>query len=93
MKEPTHPTKSNESTPAEDAMHILPVDELRRQFEAGEISKEYYEAMRGTQPEPAERLCDTPGCRRTADRMDRGLALCSVCCLIAVGKRRRRGLS
>lgn len=70
-------------------MHILPVDELRRQFESGEISKDYYESMRATQPAPPPRLCDTPGCHRTADRMDRGKALCSVCCLIATGKRKR----
>lgn len=70
-------------------MHILPVDELRRQFDAGEITREYYETMRATQPQPAERLCDTPGCHRTADRMDRGKALCSVCCQKAKNLRAR----
>jgi hypothetical protein len=69
--------------------HLLPVDELRRQFEAGEIDRAYYEAMRGTRPEPAERVCDTPRCTRTADRMDRGKALCSVCCTKAETARRR----
>jgi hypothetical protein len=90
MKEPIHPKKSNESTPAEEAdMHLLPVDELRRQFDAGEIDQTTYIAMRGTRPEPAERLCDIPGCHRTADRMDRGKALCSVCCQKAKNQRTR----
>jgi hypothetical protein len=32
-------------------MHLLPTDELRRQYEAGEITREYYEAMRKTEPD------------------------------------------
>lgn len=70
-------------------MHLLPQDELRRQFESGEIDREYYEAMRGTRTEPADRLCETPGCKRQAYRMDCGKALCAVCILKATTARRR----
>ncbi len=69
-------------------MHILPTDELRRQFEAGEIDREYYEAMRRTQVEPAERVCEV--CKkRPALVIQRGRTLCAVCGLVA--RNRRRG--
>lgn len=68
-------------------MYII-IDELRRQFEAGEITEQEYTALRQTQPEPAERLCES--ClRRPAHSIQRGRALCGVCGLIAVGKRKR----
>jgi hypothetical protein len=71
-----------------NTMHIIPVDELRRQFEAGEITREAYETMRSTKPEPAARLCDVCQ-KRPAHCMDRGCAVCGVCGLIAANRRRR----
>lgn len=68
--------------------HLLPADELRRQFEAGEITREYYEAMRGTQAAPAERLCGVCG-RRPAHVIERGQAMCGVCGLRARTARKR----
>ena len=69
--------------------HLLqPTDELRRQFEAGEISREFYEAWRATLPEPAGRLCETPRCTRPAHVIQRGRALCAVCGLVERSKRR-----
>jgi len=69
--------------------HLI-VDELRRQFEAGEISCEYYEAMRRTEATaPAENKCATPGCTRQAYRIDRGKTVCAVCFQKAETQRRR----
>lgn len=72
--------------------HLLTTDpaleELRRQLRDGEITYPQYKAALRTLPEPEERLCDTTGCLRTADRMERGKALCSVCAMIARNARK-----
>jgi hypothetical protein len=72
--------------------HILQPDialeELRRQLRDGEITYQQYKVALRTLPEPDERLCDTTGCLRTADRMDRGKALCSVCAMVARNARK-----
>ena len=62
-------------------MHMLPVDELRRQFEAGEIDRQYYETMRATQPAPAILLCQAERCTRQAHVIQRERTLCAVCAL------------
>lgn len=72
-------------------MHILPMNELRRQYEAGEITREYYEAMRATQIEPADALCQTPRCTRQALIVQRGHNLCAVCAQVERNKRRPHG--
>lgn len=69
-------------------MHIL-IDEPRRQFETGEIDRTTYETERATRPEPAENLCETPGCHRQAYRIDRGVVVCAVCWQTRANKRRR----
>jgi hypothetical protein len=68
--------------------HLLPVDELRRQFDAGEIDRDYYEAMRSTQPEPGPKKCSTPGCTREAHSIQRGRPVCAVCGIKARNARR-----
>lgn len=71
-------------------MHLLPADELRRQYDNGEITRDYYEAMRDAkQPDVAENLCSTPHCTRQAYRIDRGKAVCAVCFLRLQNARRR----
>jgi hypothetical protein len=69
-------------------MHLLPTDELRRQYEAGEITREYYEAMRKTEPDWRDEVCQTPRCTRLAFVVLDGVALCSVCALARRAKRR-----
>jgi len=72
--------------------YIIPTDpaleELRRQLRDNEITLYDYKRARAQLTEPPERQCDTPGCHRTADRMDRDKALCSACAMIARNKRR-----
>jgi len=57
--------------------HLLPIDELRRQMDAGEITREYYDAM----------LCKVCG-RRLA--LIEELHMCGVCALRVRTARRRR---
>lgn len=71
--------------------HLLVIDELRRQYEAGEITREYYEAMHATQPEPAPTMCDVPRCTRQAHVVQRGRSLCAVCAQVERNQRRRHG--
>ena len=59
--------------------HLI-YDELRRQFEDGEIDRAYYEAERATRPPPAERICAVCG-RRPAFVIERGVDCCAVCAL------------
>ena len=70
-------------------MHLIkPTDELRRQYEAGEIDREYYEAMRRTQVEPPEKVCEV--CKRQPALVkERGKVVCAICALVA--RNRRRG--
>lgn len=68
--------------------HLI-YDELRRQYDAGEITREYYETMRDTRPAPPERLCECAGCTRQAYRIDRGVVKCAVCFQKAENQRRR----
>jgi hypothetical protein len=72
--------------------HILvgdpALEELRRQLRDGEITYPQYKAALRTLPEPDERVCDTPGCNRTAHSVQRGRALCAVCGLTDRNARR-----
>lgn len=70
-------------------MHLIPTDETRRQYEAGEIDKATYEAHRNTNTAPAENLCQIPRCHRQAYRIDRGVVVCAVCWQKAANRRRR----
>lgn len=68
--------------------HILPIDELKRQLDAGEIDQAYYERMRGTQADPPPPVCATPRCTRPAFIVQRGRPLCALCGLVERNRRR-----
>jgi hypothetical protein len=59
--------------------HLLPIDELRRQLDAGEITREYFDTL----------LCKICG-RRLALIVERGVPTCAVCAM-RVRTARRRG--
>lgn len=66
--------------------HLLIIDELRRQYEMGEITQAEYEAARETKWEDVG--CSVTKCTRTAFVLQRGRPLCAVCALVERNKRR-----